>query len=106
MGSRMERTCCKAVAGGPGEVAAGRVGGSHICVQINQEEQLGSETDCTTQGSSVGNKASKPLIEKTCGGCGSGRNFQTYRRDHWRDPQGARMYTNPPIQQSVQFARG
>ena len=27
---------------------------SHICVWINQEEQLGSETDRTTQGSGVG----------------------------------------------------
>ena len=27
---------------------------SHICMQINQEEQLGSETDHVTHGSSVG----------------------------------------------------
>ena len=27
-------------------------GQSHMCEQINWEEQLGSETDCTTQGSS------------------------------------------------------
>ena len=27
---------------------------SHICIQINQEEQLGNETDHATQGSSVG----------------------------------------------------
>ena len=27
---------------------------SHICVQINREEQLGSETDHITQGSSAG----------------------------------------------------
>ena len=31
-----------------------RVGQSYICVQINGEEQLGRETDCATQGSSVG----------------------------------------------------
>ena len=38
---------------------------SHICVWVNQEEQLGSETDCATQGSSmVGNKESKPLAIK------------------------------------------
>ena len=30
-----------------------RSGQSHICVHINQEEQLGTQTDCTTQGSSV-----------------------------------------------------
>ena len=40
----------------------------HIRVQINQEEQLGSETDLATQGSSTGNKASIPLIENTGGG--------------------------------------
>ena len=28
-------------------------GQSHICVQINPEEQLGSEIDCATQGSSA-----------------------------------------------------
>ena len=31
-----------------------QTGRSHICLQINQEEQLGSETDRTTQGSSLG----------------------------------------------------
>ena len=31
-----------------------RSGQSHICVQINQEEQLGRETVCTTQGSRAG----------------------------------------------------
>ena len=40
----------------------------HMCVQINLEEQLGSKTDFTTQGPVQGNKASKPLTEKTCGG--------------------------------------
>ena len=34
---------------------------SHICMWINQEEQMGSETDSTTQGFSEGNKASKSL---------------------------------------------
>ena len=32
---------------------------SHICVWINLEEQLGSETDCATQCSSLGKRASK-----------------------------------------------
>ena len=47
-----ERMHSKAAAGGPG----GRGGGwrLHICVQINQEEKLGSETDHATQGSSMG----------------------------------------------------
>ena len=31
-----------------------QTGQSHICVQINQEEQLGTETGRTTQGSSTG----------------------------------------------------
>ena len=30
------------------------IGWSHICVQINWEEKLGSETDSETQGSNVG----------------------------------------------------
>ena len=32
---------------------------SHICVQINQEEQLGSKTDHATQGSSMGKESLK-----------------------------------------------
>ena len=28
---------------------------SHIHMQISQEEKLGSKTDCTTQGSNMGN---------------------------------------------------
>ena len=47
------------------------------------------------------NKASRPVAEKTCGGCSSGRNSQTHRRVHWRDPQGPRMYTSPATQESV-----
>ena len=31
-----------------------QTGQSYICMQINWEEQLGSETDCTTQGPRVG----------------------------------------------------
>ena len=31
---------------------------------------------------------------KTYGGCSGGRNSQSHRRVHWRDPQGPRMYTN------------
>ena len=36
-----------------------RMGRSHICVQINGEEQLESETDHATQGSSVGKESLK-----------------------------------------------
>ena len=39
----------------------------HIRMWINWEEQLGRGTDCATQGSSMGNKASKPLTEKPVG---------------------------------------
>ena len=45
----------KAAAGGPGRQGSGlQTGQSHIRVQINWEEQLGSETDRTTQCSSMG----------------------------------------------------
>ena len=48
-----------------------------------------------------GNKASKPLTEKTCGDCSNRRNSQPHRRVHWRDPQGPRMYTNPHTWESA-----
>ena len=48
-----------------------------------------------------GNKASKPLTEKFCGGCGSGRNSQLHGTVCWREPQGPRMYTNPPTWESA-----
>ena len=73
MDSRVERTPGKAAACGPGEVVDCGVGWarqgsswraqrgwgswsrqSHIHVQINREEQLGSKADCPTQGSSAG----------------------------------------------------
>ena len=61
---------------------------SHICIQINREEQLGSEIDRTTQVSwgRGGNKTSKPLTIKICGGYNGRRNFQSHRRVGWRDP--------------------
>ena len=37
-----------------GKVGADKSGQSHIDVQINPEKQLGSETECATQGSSSG----------------------------------------------------
>ena len=66
MGSQAERTRGKVVAGGPGWVKwrledRGQQGSSwwsgrpHIPMLMNGEEQLGSETDHTTQSSSVGN---------------------------------------------------
>ena len=51
----MERTRGKVEASKSGGQGGGRqTGKSHIGVQISQEEQLGSETDHTTQGSSMG----------------------------------------------------
>ena len=37
-----------------GRGSSWQTGQSHICVQISREEQLGSETDHATQGSSMG----------------------------------------------------
>ena len=48
-----------------------------------------------------GNKASKPLTEKTCEGCSSRINCQPQRRVGWRDPQGPRTYTDPPTWESA-----
>ena len=68
----------------------------------NQEEELGSKTDNTTQGSIQRNKAAQPLTVKTSAGCSSrGRNSQPHRRVHWKDPQGPRTYTNPHTQESA-----
>ena len=97
MGSRAERTHCKAAAGGPGEVAAGR-GQSHISVWITGRNNCGVRQTAQPQGSSMGNKASKPLAENTCGHCSGGRNSQLHGRVHGRDPQNPRPYTNPPTQ--------
>ena len=59
---------------------------------MDKPEQLRSETDHPTQGSSGGNKVSKPLAVKTCGNWGSRINSQSHKRVHWRDPLGPRMY--------------
>ena len=53
---------------------------SHLCVWVNQEEQLGRETDHVTQGSIT-------------------ENFQTHKRLRWRGPQVPGTYTSPPIQE-------
>ena len=52
MGSWVEKTGGKAVAGRTSEVATGIQ--INICMQINWEKPLGSETDHTTQSFSVG----------------------------------------------------
>ena len=79
-----------------------RTGQAHIHMQINQEEQIGSEIHHATQSSSMGRYSLKPLTENTCGGWGgSGRNSQPYRRVRWKDPRGPRMYTSPPTRESA-----
>ena len=50
----MERTRGKAMARGNKQGGGLRSGQSHICMQINQEEQMESKTDRATQGSNVG----------------------------------------------------
>ena len=73
---------------------------SHLCV--NKLGGKNGEWDTLQPRVPVwGKKASKPLTEKTCEGCGSRRNSQPYRRVCWRDPQGPRTYTNPRTQESA-----
>ena len=75
---------------------------SHICVQINLEEQRGSETYHATLG--LQRREIKPQTTnwKPLGGWSSSRrNSQPRRTVHWREPQGPRMYTNPPTSESA-----
>ena len=72
-----------------------------MCVWVNWKEQMGSEKDHKTQGSSAGTASLKTSDYKNCGGYSSGRNFQPHRRVHWRDPKGLRKYTKPPTQESA-----
>ena len=51
---------------GQGKATAGGQDFPYLLVD-KLEEQLGSETNCATQGSSTGNTASTPLAVKTCG---------------------------------------
>ena len=74
-----------------GKAAAGRQGSSWWTWQQTLQPRVPAQ----------GNKASKPLTENICGGCGSGRNSQSHRRILWRDPQGPRGYTNPPTWESA-----
>ena len=50
-----------------------RTGESHICLLINREEQLGSETDCATQGSRAGKRKPHNLwLQKPVGVAAAG----------------------------------
>ena len=95
MGSRGgKRTCGKAATGGLGQ-ARGQLAErqSHICMQVNLEEQLESERLCNP---GFQCRELKPQTSDwTCGGWGGRRNSKPHRRVYWGDPQGPRMYTNP-----------
>ena len=60
----------------------------HICMWINREEQLGSETDHTTQGSST-RKASKPLTEKNLWGLRWQEKFPASQKSSLKRPTGS-----------------
>ena len=65
-------------------------GWSHIYMQKNQEEKLGSEIDHATRVPVWRNKASRLLAVKTSRGSGG-------RRVFWRDPQVIECtQTHPP----------
>ena len=75
---------------------------SHIHVLITRRNNWGVRQTTQPRVPAWGKKkASKPLTVKFCGGCGGGRNSQPHGRAHWRDPQGPRMYTNPPTWESA-----
>ena len=71
----------------------------HLCADQTGRNNWGARQTTQTRVPVQGNKASKPLTVKTYGSCGSRRNSQPHRRAHWRDPQGPRIYTNPPTQE-------
>ena len=86
MGSQAERTCRK---------AADRLGDpTFVCRQTGRNNNWGARKTTQPRVPAQGNKASKPLIENICGGCGGGRNSQPHRRVHWRDSWGTQ--THPP----------
>ena len=58
----------KAVAGGPGEVAAGGAGSSTFVYGKTGRNNWGVRQTSQHRVPVQGNKASKPLTEKSCGG--------------------------------------
>ena len=71
--------------------------GARLWSRAGKAAAGGLATARKTQGPSVGKLSLKPLAENTCGGWGGSRKkSQPHRRIPWRDPQGPRMYTNPP----------
>ena len=100
-GSRAERTHGKVVAGGPGWLAAGRLGGPIFVCRYTGRNNWGARQTIQPRVPVWENKTSESLTEKICGGWGSRRNSQPHRTVHWRDLQGPRMYTNPPTWESA-----
>ena len=83
------------------KVAAGGAGSPTFAYGRTRRNNWGARQTTQPRAPVWGNKASKLLTEKMCGGCGGRRNSQPQRRVHWRDPQGPRMYTKPPTQEST-----
>ena len=92
----------KVAAGGPGSGgSASRPGSSTFACWLIGRNNWGVRQTWQPRVPVQGNKASKPLTEKTCLGCGGRRNSQPHRRVCWRDPQGPRMYAKPPTWDSA-----
>ena len=77
---------------------------SHICARITDKNDWGARETVqprvpALQGKEINLKTSGD--KKLRGVCGTGRNSQPQRQVHWRDPQGPRMYTNPPTWESA-----
>ena len=58
---------CKAAAGGPGEVADGRLGGLTFACRQTRRNNRGARQTTQPRAPTQGNKASALLIENTCG---------------------------------------
>ena len=84
-----------------GQVGGWQSGQFHICVCINCGNNWGTRQTPQPRVPALGNKVSKHLTVKTCGGCGSGRNSQPHRRICWRHPLGPRMYSSLPTRKSA-----
>ena len=68
------------------KVVAGRVGGPTFVRGYTWRNNWGARQTTQHRVPVQGNKASKPLTEKTCGCCDTGRNSQPHRRVCWGDP--------------------
>ena len=73
----------------------------HMYTQINREEQLGSETACTTQDSRQGKESPKTSGCKNLWGLWQWEKLSVSQESPLGDPRAARMHTNPPIWESA-----